>query len=66
MLLFGANIQKSQDYNLPNMQLIENDLLMKLCLLDFRVNTYKKVLFNDRMRDTVEDRVALMGHACAD
>lgn len=26
MLLFGANIQKSQDYNLPNMQLIENDL----------------------------------------
>lgn len=30
MLLFGANIQKSQDYNLPNMQLIENDLFMKL------------------------------------
>lgn len=30
MLLFGANIQKRQDYNLPNMQLIENDLFMKL------------------------------------
>lgn len=29
MLLFGANIQNSQDYNLPNMQLIENDLLVK-------------------------------------
>lgn len=30
MLLFGANLQKSQDYNLPNMQLIDNDLFMKL------------------------------------
>lgn len=30
MLAFGANIQKIPDYNLPNMQLIEKDLFVKL------------------------------------